>query len=90
MKKISESTKSIHGENFFRLEDPVATPIYQTSTFRFENSNDALRFSKGDSSVYVYSRYHNPSVEDVEEKSLYYMTPMVQFYFLPEWVRFLR
>ena len=43
-------------------------PIYQTSTFRFETSEDAVRYAKGDPSVYVYSRYHNPTVHDVEEK----------------------
>jgi cystathionine beta-lyase/cystathionine gamma-synthase len=46
----------------------VATPIYQTSTYRFETSEDAIRYAKGDTSVYVYTRYHNPTVHDVEEK----------------------
>ena len=67
-KKVSIATRAIHGKKLFPHKGPVATPIYQTSTYRFENSNDAVRYSQGDTSVYVYSRYHNPSVEDVEEK----------------------
>ena len=67
-KKISIATRAIHGKKLYPYKGAVATPIYQTSTYRFENSNDAVRYSKGDPGVYVYSRYHNPSVEDVEEK----------------------
>ncbi|MCK9408828.1 MAG: aminotransferase class I/II-fold pyridoxal phosphate-dependent enzyme [Bacteriovoracaceae bacterium] len=68
MKKSSIATRAIHGKKLYPYKGPVATPIYQTSTYRFENSNDAVRYAQGDPSVYVYSRYHNPSVEDVEEK----------------------
>ncbi|MDP1676057.1 MAG: aminotransferase class I/II-fold pyridoxal phosphate-dependent enzyme [Bacteroidota bacterium] len=67
-KKVSLATRAIHGKKLYPYKGAVSTPIYQTSTYRFENSNDAVRYSQGDSSVYVYSRYHNPSVEDVEEK----------------------
>jgi methionine-gamma-lyase len=71
-KKISQqlsiATKAIHGKQLFAFKGPVATPIYQTSTYRFETSEDAVRYAKGDPSVYVYSRYHNPTVHDVEEK----------------------
>ncbi len=67
-KKRSIATRSIHGKKLYAYKGPVVTPIYQTSTYRFENSNDAIRYAQGDPSVYVYSRYHNPTVEDVEEK----------------------
>ncbi len=65
---MSIATRAIHGKKLYPHRGAVSTPIYQTSTFRFENSNDAVRYSQGDPNVYVYSRYHNPSVEDVEEK----------------------
>lgn len=67
-KKTSLATRAIHGKKLHAYKGPVTTPIYQTSTYRFDNSNDAVRYAMGDSSVYVYSRYHNPTVEDVEEK----------------------
>jgi methionine-gamma-lyase len=65
---LSLATRAIHGKQLFAFKGPVATPIYQTSTYRFETSDDAIRYAKGDPSVYVYSRYHNPTVHDVEEK----------------------
>jgi methionine-gamma-lyase len=67
-KQLSVATRAIHGSKLYAFKGPVTTPIYQTSTFRFETSEDAVRYAKGDPSVYVYSRYHNPTVHDVEEK----------------------
>jgi cystathionine beta-lyase/cystathionine gamma-synthase len=67
-KKLSLATKAIHGKKLHPYKGPVSLPIYQTSTFRFDNSEDAVRYAQGDTSVYVYSRYHNPTVHDVEEK----------------------
>jgi methionine-gamma-lyase len=68
IRQHSLSTKAIHGNKLYAFKGPVATPIYQTSTFRFETSEDAIRYAKGDPSVYIYTRYHNPTVHDVEEK----------------------
>jgi cystathionine beta-lyase/cystathionine gamma-synthase len=68
MKKTSLATRAIHGKQLRAFKGPVTLPIYQTTTYRFENSHDAIRYAQGDPDVYVYSRYHNPSVEDVEEK----------------------
>ncbi|HTR80722.1 MAG TPA: aminotransferase class I/II-fold pyridoxal phosphate-dependent enzyme [Bacteroidota bacterium] len=67
-KKLSLATRAIHGKKRSPHKGPVSLPIYQTSTYRLENSGDAIRYAKGDASVYVYSRYHNPTVHDVEEK----------------------
>ena len=65
---LSLSTRAIHGNKLYAYKGPVATPIYQTSTYRFKTSEDAVRYAKGDPTVYVYTRYHNPTVHDVEEK----------------------
>jgi len=67
-KKLSLATRAIHGKKLYPYKGPVSLPIYQTSTFRFDSSDDAIRYANGDTSVYVYSRYHNPTVHDVEEK----------------------
>ena len=64
----SVATKAIHGDNLFAWKGPVVTPIYQTSTYRFADSGDAVRYAKGDPSVYVYTRYHNPTTDEVERK----------------------
>lgn len=66
--KLALSTRAIHGNKLYAYKGPVSLPIYQTSTYRFESSDDAIRYAKGDPSVYVYTRYHNPTVHDVEEK----------------------
>jgi len=65
---MSVATKAIHGRKLFPHKGPVATPIVQTSTYRFEDSGDAIRYAKGDPSVFVYTRYHNPTVEEVQER----------------------
>ncbi len=64
---LSLATRAIHGNKLYAYKGPVALPIYQTSTYRFESSDDAMRYAKGDDSVYVYTRYHNPTVNEVEE-----------------------
>ncbi len=71
VKKASEhsiATRAIHGKHLHAFKGPVITPIYQTSTYRFENSEDAVRYAKGDKSVLVYTRYHNPTVNEVEDR----------------------
>jgi cystathionine beta-lyase/cystathionine gamma-synthase len=68
MSKHSLATRAIHGNKLHAYKGPVSLPIYQTTNYRFETSEDAVRYARGDTSVYVYSRYHNPTVQDVEEK----------------------
>ncbi len=67
-KNLSLATRSIHGKHLHAFKGPVTLPIYQTSTYRFENSNDAIRYAQGDPNVLVYTRYHNPSVNEVEDR----------------------
>jgi methionine-gamma-lyase len=62
------ATKAIHGRELRAFQGPVAPPIVQTSTYRFADSSDAIRYARGDSNVYVYTRYHNPTVEQVQER----------------------
>ncbi|MDA0986095.1 MAG: PLP-dependent aspartate aminotransferase family protein [Bacteroidetes bacterium] len=62
------ATRSIHGIKFGPRRGPVSMPIYQTSNFRFEDSRDAIKYANGDDSVYIYTRYKNPTIEDTEQK----------------------
>jgi methionine-gamma-lyase len=66
--QMTLATRAIHGKHLGAFKGPVATPIYQTSTYRFENSRDAVRYAEGDPTVLVYTRYHNPTVNEVEDK----------------------
>ncbi len=65
---MSLATKAIHGRKLHAFQAPVSPPIVQTSTYRFADSQDAIRYAQGDPSVYVYTRYHNPTVSEVEER----------------------
>ncbi len=64
---LSMATRAIHGRRLYAYQGPVATPIVQTSTYRFADSGDAVRYARGDRDVYVYTRYHNPTVHEAEE-----------------------
>lgn len=69
MKQLqSLSTVGIHGPNDLHGRGSVSFPIHQTSTYRLANSGDAKRYAKGDASVLVYTRYHNPTVNEVERR----------------------
>jgi cystathionine beta-lyase/cystathionine gamma-synthase len=65
---MSVATRAIHGASLFPHQAPVSPPIVQTSTYRFADSGDALRYAQGDPDVYVYTRYHNPTVRAAEER----------------------
>lgn len=66
--RVSLATKAIHGRKLYPYRGAVSTPIAQTTTYRFANSRDAIRYSQGDRDVYVYTRYHNPTVREAEER----------------------
>ena len=61
------ATRAIHGKHMHPFKGPVAPPIVQTSTYRFNDSHDAIRYAQGDPEVYVYTRYHNPTVRAAQE-----------------------
>jgi cystathionine beta-lyase/cystathionine gamma-synthase len=64
---VSSTTRAIHGRKLYPYQGPVAPALYQTSTYRFSSSRDAVRYAEGDPDVYVYTRYHNPTVEEAQE-----------------------
>jgi methionine-gamma-lyase len=67
--KFRFPTLAIHaGEEEDSPLGAVTTPIFQTSTFAFKNTEEVKEFQKGDTSKYLYTRYGNPSLKVVEEK----------------------
>ena len=63
------ATELIHaGETDIGTAVPLTTPIYETSTFVFENAEEVLAYNEGRSSKYLYSRYANPTIVSVERK----------------------
>ena len=45
---------------------PVVPPIYQTSTFQFEDAAHGAALFKGEKNGYIYTRMKNPTVEAME------------------------
>ena len=68
-KKQGFATRQIHGYDV-RVPgiNPLATPIFQTSTFVFDDcAQGAARFA-GKEEGFIYSRIGNPNVEQVAKK----------------------
>ncbi len=47
---------------------PLTTPIYETTTFVFDNADEVVAYNEGRSRKFLYSRYTNPTVVSVERK----------------------
>jgi cystathionine beta-lyase/cystathionine gamma-synthase len=63
------STRLIHaGSMELTGVTPLTTPVYETTTFVFESSQELVAFNEGRSSKYLYSRYGNPTVASVERQ----------------------
>src|SRR5258706_4898513 len=61
-------TELIHAGGAVGDAVPLTTPIYETSTFVFENAQEVVAHNEGRSSKYLYSRYANPTIVSVEQK----------------------
>jgi cystathionine beta-lyase/cystathionine gamma-synthase len=63
------ATELIHaGESDRGIAVPLTTPIYETTTFVFDNAQEVVAYNEGRSAKYLYSRYTNPTVVTVERK----------------------
>jgi cystathionine beta-lyase/cystathionine gamma-synthase len=63
------STTLIHqGEGKQDRPAPLTTPIYETTTFIFDNADQIRRYNERASTRFLYSRYENPTVVALEEK----------------------
>jgi cystathionine beta-lyase/cystathionine gamma-synthase len=47
---------------------PLTTPIYETTTFVFDNAQEVVAYNEGRSPKHLYSRYTNPTVMSAEAK----------------------
>jgi len=65
MRKATTMVQGSQGLN--RNAEPLTTPIFETTTFVFENAEEVKAFNEGRSKKFLYSRYGNPTVLAVEE-----------------------
>jgi cystathionine beta-lyase/cystathionine gamma-synthase len=68
LKKFGTSTLAIHGDSKDKQFRSVVYPIYQTSTFAVEKTDDYQKFIDEVDDFYIYSRYGNPTVKEVEKR----------------------
>lgn len=61
------NSKLIHGGEHHDELGSAVTPIYQTSTFRFQDSDHGARLFAGEEQGYIYTRIGNPTILDLEK-----------------------
>ncbi len=59
-------TRAVHGRRAAR-PGPLAVPIVQSSTFAFASAAQMRRYLEGDEELFLYTRYANPTVRELEE-----------------------
>jgi methionine-gamma-lyase len=63
------NTQLVHaGDNPDTQYGALSTPLYQTSTFAFENCDQGGRRFAGEEEGYIYTRLANPTVNQLEER----------------------
>ena len=68
-RKRRQGTTAVHaGEKPGAWADSLTTPIFQTSTYVFKNSEEIRNFGTGVTERYEYARYGNPTQRAAEEK----------------------
>jgi len=64
--KRGVGTRAVHGNQESR-RGPLTTPIVQSSTFAFASSAEMRRYLEGDEQLYLYTRYANPTLRELQE-----------------------
>ena len=68
-KKQNFATRTVHaGESHCKQTGAIRTPIYQSSTFVFDNVEQGARRFAGEEEGYIYTRLGNPTQRDLEKK----------------------
>lgn len=65
-KESGFETKLIHSGIFKDQFGSATVPIYQTSTFAFENADEGAKCFNGESDGYIYTRIGNPTINSLE------------------------
>lgn len=65
-KNIGFNSRLIHSGEFNDALGSATVPIYQTSTFKFENAEHGAACFAGESDGYIYTRIGNPTIHALE------------------------
>ena len=63
---MKPATELLQGQGVNPDAAPLTTPVYETTTFLFENAAEVRAYNEGTSPKFLYSRYSNPTVLAVE------------------------
>ncbi len=65
---MSKTTDLIHGGNRVPANAaPLTMPIFETTTYVFENAAEVIAYNTGHSGKFLYTRYGNPTIAAVEQ-----------------------
>ena len=62
------TTRAVHAGEEANASRAVATPIFQTATYRFDTADEGADMFAGRAAGHVYSRWSNPNVAELEAK----------------------
>jgi len=65
-KNLKFSTRQVHAGEFEDALGSAVAPIYQTSTFKFQNAEHGAACFSGESDGYIYTRLGNPTIGALE------------------------
>ncbi|MFH1001515.1 MAG: PLP-dependent aspartate aminotransferase family protein, partial [Bacteroidota bacterium] len=66
-KNAGFNSKLVHAGGMHDEKGSAVTPIYQTSTFAFQNADHGAACFSGESNGYIYTRLGNPNIDDLEK-----------------------
>jgi cystathionine gamma-synthase len=69
--KGGQSTRAVHGgerEGKPRVSDSITTPIVQSATYSFRDTQEVIAYQEGRHPSFEYGRYGNPTARALEEK----------------------
>jgi cystathionine gamma-synthase len=69
--KSGHSTRAVHGGERGarpRVSDSITTPIVQTATYWFRDTQEVIAYQEGRHPSFEYGRYGNPTTRALEEK----------------------
>lgn len=64
---LSDETKCVHAGIYEDYYGAVVPPIYQTSTFKFKNTEHGAKLFTGEEEGYIYTRLKNPTIQAMED-----------------------
>ena len=67
IEKYSDETKSVHAGIKDNEHLAVVPPIYQTSTFKFRDTEHGANLFANEEEGYIYTRMGNPTIEALED-----------------------